>query len=283
MLNARRIASSRSLAISPSLKFSNSFRSAMTPDPFENLRLLLARAREHIDDLNAKGSAFAETKPYAIVTELESETGEYVYKVRCTAAAPPSFVMVAADALNNLKSTLDQTVCASALMLRPGGSLGGICFPFGDTEDHFHAAERIGCKKIAPEIKSIIRGFKPYKGGNDPLWVMNSLSKANRHRMLQLVVLAAANAIGVNYMVLKGPAKIMSPIWDTSKHEMIFARTSEPNLQYDLQFVFHIVFGDVDVVRNQPAVPILRDFAQIVEGVLVAIEAETRRILAFGS
>ncbi len=252
----------------------------MNNDPFDSPKLLLNHAREHIENLNARGQAFVESKPYAEVCELDGDTEEYVYSIRLTTPAPAAFALVAADALNNLKSVLDQTVCGSVILLDPKRSLGGVCFPFGNSADHFKAAQREGCKKVAPEIVTVISGFHPYKGGNDPLWLMNSLSKMNRHRILQPVIFAGENRIAVNTMVITGPAKIMAPVWDRSKNELIFARTGQPNLKYDLQFSLHIAFGDVDIVAGQPAIPILRGFADIVERIVAAIEGETRRVLA---
>ena len=190
----------------------------MAQDPFGSPKLLLSNARKHIDNLNAAGNAFAETKPYASVCELDAETGEYVYKIRVTAPMPGNFALLAADALSNLKSVLDQALCASVAILRPSASLDGISFPFGRSKPQFDAAEKVGCKKVASEIVTLIRSFQPYETGNAPLWLMNFLTKTNRHRMLQPVLLMGENMIRARLFSESGQLTFMAPDWDRSKH-----------------------------------------------------------------
>jgi hypothetical protein len=251
----------------------------MEQDYFRSARLLVGRAKEHIEGLNESGKAFADSQPYAVSCDFDSEAGEYVYTVRIVQAMPDSFALDTADALNNMKSALDQAVCASVSAIFPARTLDGVCFPFADIQVHFDGAVRRGCKKVASDIVTLLRGFQPYKGGNDLLWLMNQLSKMNRHRVLQPVELSGKHSFSINRMIINGATKVMAPLWDHARKELIFARAAQPNLEYDLNFIFHISFGDVEIVRAQPAVPILRRFADEVDRIVLAIEAETQRVV----
>ncbi len=69
------------------------------------------------------------------------------------------------------------------------------------------------------------------------------------------------------------------PRWNRSKHEIIFAITdSEKPTRYKLQFGMEVAFDEIDIVKGKPVVPVLYDLSSIVDSILVATEAEARRI-----
>ena len=86
-------------------------------DPFESPKLLIGRALEHAHDLNNRGRAFFERKPYAEFVDVHRDSGEQTHKLRLTESLPASFATIAADAVNNLRSALDHAVVASASLV----------------------------------------------------------------------------------------------------------------------------------------------------------------------
>lgn len=253
----------------------------MEDDPFYSPKLLLDRARKNIERLNESGKSFAESTPYAVSCDFDPNLGKYVYKIGINKPTPPEFSMDTAEILSGLKSALDHSLCASVSVLSPAKQLSGISFPFADIEGHFDGAVRKGCGKLAPEITAFVRTLKPYKGGDDALWLMNRLSGINRHRIIQPVALSGENAFAINYLhIPTGGVDIPCPEWDATKNQLIFAYACRRDLQYDLNFAFHISFGKVDMVAGQPVVPVLRYFLGEVERIVMGIEAETNRLLA---
>ena len=275
VLRARRIASSRLRAISSSEKSLSSGCLDITQNQFDGPRLLIERAREHLGDLKRRGQAFADSKPYARFCDFDSEAGEYVHGVRVTAETPMDFTLVVADVLNNLKSALDQAVCASVSVLTPDKSLDGVCFPFGNSVAHYESARKLGRQKVSPEVVTVIDMTQPYKGGNNLLWGMNAISKMNRHRMVQPVLFAAESGFGIRTAIFPPGTSIMVPVWDSSKNELIFFRTKSASLQYDLDVAFYIAFGDVEIMGGKPAIPALHGFSHMVEDIVGSIEAQT--------
>jgi len=49
-------------------------------DPFDSPREVLARARDHISDLEARIKAFFDRKPYARVVDFDRDTGQDVQR-----------------------------------------------------------------------------------------------------------------------------------------------------------------------------------------------------------
>ena len=129
----------------------------------------------------------------------------------------------------------------------------------------------------------MFRSFNPYKGGNDLVWALNRLCNTSKHRLLTPVGIASGG-ISVKHMTLSsGPTgsgvAIPAPVWDGEKNEMVFARVGVGSkLDYNLNFRFFVAFGDVEPVRGEPAVPILSTTATEIERIVLAIEAETRRL-----
>lgn len=249
-------------------------------DPFESPKILLERAEENVRELQTRAKAFFDGKPYTDVVELDPETGEDIYKLRFTAKIPKGLNAVAADALNNLRATLDQAICTSASLLVPGVNLNGMGFPFAATEAAMEDAIRSKCKNVPPEIVALVRSLKPYKGGNDLLWALSKLSATNRHRTLITDVGASTDSMYVHQMTFSGPGSIPAPIWDRANHELAVARiTHGAKLQYDVEFSFFVAFGDVEVVGGQPTLPILGQMGTHVVKALNAIRFETLSLL----
>jgi hypothetical protein len=141
-----------------------------------------------------------------------------------------------------------------------------------------------GCKDLPAEIRDLLKGFNPYKGGNDTLWAMNELCNAPKHKMLYPVVIAGGGVglgVGDGGVAVIGHLEIAAKKWDSEKNEMEVARFPEGGLQGNpkLDIGFSITLDDVDkVIRGQNPVAVLRTMVGEVERILAATEREYRRI-----
>jgi hypothetical protein len=78
--------------------------------------------------------------------------------------------------------------------------------------------------------------------------------------------------------VMKGPAELMMK-WEAENHRLVFARIGpEGEFKYDVNITFHVAFDEINGVQGGPAVGILDAVAGEVARVLVAAEAECRRL-----
>jgi hypothetical protein len=69
------------------------------------------------------------------------------------------------------------------------------------------------------------------------------------------------------------------PRWDSSKSEMVMARApvgAKFTMNYD--YSFFIAFGDIELIDSQPVLAVLNEFVNVVQGVVVDIETETKRL-----
>ena len=89
----------------------------------------------------------------------------------------------------------------------------------------------------------------------------------------------AAAGVQINYMAMSGSGAIPVPVWNSERNEIVFATTGlDTKFQYDLNISFFVAFGDVDEIGGEPAIPLLNAIASEVNRIVLAVEAEAKRI-----
>jgi hypothetical protein len=247
------------------------------PDPFESSRRKLARADKHFGDLHRELQAFMYGNPYERVAEPHPEkAGHVLEKIRMTKPIPDSIADLTADIAVTLRSALDNA--GYSLAVAGGVATPRYCaFPFAGSVDKM--ASGLGRAKDIPEIiYPLFCGFQPYKGGNDLLWALNEVANTDKHKMM-IPVGQALRPYGTN---IHGTGFFSMPqphVWDRTKNEMVLVELGPgATFHYDFQFTFHIAFHDIDIIDGQPVLGILHQFGSVVQRVLMAIEAESRRL-----
>lgn len=173
----------------------------------------LNRAKAQIDTLEESIQGWLQGNAYALVEELEPETGEYVLKAKITEPPSDQWPLIVGETVHNLRSALDHIAYSMAFdgykAQHPGGSgipanhQRRIMFPIvaasNDarlTVEQFYAQVAVGQLRYVPgPAAASIEGLQPYKrsAGNptgDPLWVINELDVLDKHRKLATVAIA---------------------------------------------------------------------------------------------
>lgn len=248
------------------------------PDPFASPKRRLARAKQHIDAIKRGAEAFFADKPTAHVIERDPVTGFDIHKLRLVKSLPDEITDLIYEALQALRDTLDHTVYPVAIAChatRPDL----IHFPIGNDVADFENLMRGRVKDFPPDILTLLRGFKPYKGGNgDPIWALNKIRRQGTHRLIVPMGFATPG-IAVQHMEISGNVAIPGPRWDSINNEIVIARAGPGSrLHYNLNVGFFIAFGEVEGVAGQSAIPVLDAMAAEVGRIVLAIETESRRI-----
>ena len=160
----------------------------MGQNHFYNPRLLLADGRDETYRLNIAVRDFLDRTARFHVPRFDLEKRVYVHKVQFEDALPPYFAVSVRKIVSPLRSALDHAVNASKASL--GSAKLNAAFPFGDTPAEFERDVIRKCRSVAPEIITVVRGFRPYKGGNNDLWALNKLRNVKEHRLLVAPALA---------------------------------------------------------------------------------------------
>jgi hypothetical protein len=229
--------------------------------------------------LSSKGRPFFKRAPYARVVEPDPNGVNQLHKIRLTRQIPAKMTSVAVEAIENLRSALDQAGYITAVrsgLVEPKGAY----FPIADSAAQLETdvIGRRRCKDLPPDILTLFRSFKPYKGGNEPIWALNRLCNHSKHRILSAAMHCDHfRSIAPTY--LSGNAAIPMPAWDHEKNEMIFGAVSPGgDFKYDFEFSFYLTFSEVPELVGIPALPMLDATIHEVDGILAATEKEARRL-----
>jgi hypothetical protein len=255
----------------------------MGVDPFQSPKRRLGRAKQHVRALDTGLQRFYKKQPYVRVIETHTDGMSQALKIKLRRQIPDRYTDIAYEALEALRSALDQTAYAAAVCCnhtRPDL----VHFPVTDDPAQFENTVRGRCKDLPPEIVTLFRSFHAYPGGNDLLVALNRIRRQGFHRILEPVGSGFLAATGVQGTIKAGPIAeyptyVPNMVWDSEKDEMIYGVVGPGGeFKYEIQFTFTVTFGEVEGLAGAPVVPALRELVRLVEGIILATESEARRI-----
>jgi hypothetical protein len=222
-------------------------------------------------------SAFLQINPCKIFVEPDLEKPEHrICKLRLIAQLPATLSEMAGDIVDNLRASLDHAMYGVAVASGCKKPLNAY-FPFSRTAANFEANLKGRCADVPQQIYPLLRSYQPYKGGSKPLWALNEVCVANKHKLL-IPIGAAAFSAGMNVHGTRFTIPY-TPVWDRGKNEMILA-TLGPGAEFKghVDTGVYVAFGEIDSLDGRPAIEALDFFVRMVETILREIEAETRRL-----
>jgi hypothetical protein len=174
-------------------------------------RLKLNRAREHLGTLQDKITTWkgADPKPYEVVTHLQPEKLERVWRIRIRKFPPDEWSVLVGDFLLNARSALDHM---AFLLAEAGDSAKAaqdrdkISFPICDRPSQWPEPNSPKVRAIESRARTEIERAQPYSaiapGVTDdnarirlartqPLWILSQLNNADKHRSVRATFLSA--------------------------------------------------------------------------------------------
>src|SRR6266436_429511 len=107
--------------------------------PFESSKRKLARAKEHIANLEREIDLFLQSNPYKRAFEPNPERfGEFTCKIKLTQPLPPLLDEIVGDAVTNLRAPLDHIMFAFALAGGVNDPRNAYC-PFSGSAANFES------------------------------------------------------------------------------------------------------------------------------------------------
>lgn len=260
------------------------------PTVAERLRhvtLKVERAKEHVADLEGHLRTFMDSNPYKVGTKHHPETRKLIYYLTSVQPTPEGLPLISGDVIQNLMSALDhlayQLVCSDTGDKPPNPDW--IYFPIRDTFDIYEAKKRGKMQGACEDTFSAIDALKPYKGGNDALWMLFGLNKIEKHRLLLTVGSQAAGMnVGRDLMRRFRGTAFANPAFAFN----IFIRPSDPSFPLKdglelfigavdeepdphQQFRFEVALNEPGICEGQPLLETLHQATALVEGIVTAL------------
>ncbi len=246
---------------------------------------MLGWAQRRIDDLEKEIDRFSNARPWTFVRERDDDGVIDALKVKFSSRLSNDIPHIIFDAVNHLRSALDQTAHAIAVRHTGKARPKHAKFPFGQTEQEMVNDANGRCKDLPTEVTSIFRSFKPYKSGNVVLWALNELANTPKHKTIYPVSLSGLSTLirpnGLKIEMRPNERfELFPPRWDADKYELILGYVpSRISFPEDLEVTFTVALDEVDeVIRGPNPAAVLRRMAEEVKAVLDAAEQTCRCI-----
>jgi hypothetical protein len=251
--------------------------SAEEDDPFFSAKLRIARATDHLNDLEAQIDKFFAGTPYTSLVELDPDGIHAIHKIHILHRFPLVWYILATEIVEHLRASLDHATFAT----RTQPTTNYAAFPFGKTPDDLDNSVRGRSKDVPPEIQALLRSFNAYQGGNDPLYILNELSNASKHGLVTLVAGAAHSGeiVGTAEGIARGIQFLEPLTWDSKKNEIPYARTKRgDHFEHKGTIRVYVALKHPDGVGPIAVTAVLDTMVRECERVVLAIEAESKRI-----
>jgi hypothetical protein len=259
-------------------------------DRLKHVTLKVKRAKEHLAALERELRTFLDRGPYKVGAKQHPETRKLIYYVVSAELVPDCLPLIAGDLIQNLMSALDhlayQIVCNDTADNPPNPSR--IYFPIADDAAKYEARKRERIEGARQQTFDAFDAIKPYKGGNDLLWVLYRLNNIEKHRLL-LTVGAQTGGINLGQLmaghlagtfppeavaafesmsVFINPADKGFPL--TAGFELYIGAVDEkPNPGQ--QFRFNVALSEPGIIDGKPLLETINQFITLVEDIVNAL------------
>jgi hypothetical protein len=266
--------------------------------PLENIRAKIQRAEKHIRDLERARRRFLRTSPYKVVPYFHIEHGFTVFVLEVCPEIPPCIALIAGDAAHNLRSALDHI--AHELFFRhpkTGTTTKSerVQFPIFDTPEAYEGAklgtEPRGLFRLGESIKDTLDRVKPYRGGDDRLWILHKLDIFDKHHALPTssmvvsdfgfevdttsveaafkgLIRLPSGAIPKRTVYFPAPKPFQAP----KQGAILFSVAGDYETNKRVNFTFDITLGEPEPAANKPILGTLCDLAKVVEDTAASFE-----------
>jgi hypothetical protein len=184
----------------------------------ETSRRKVALAKAQIAELKQESDVFWQTNQREVIVEADPEhSDEEIHKLKFTAPIPARFTDLTADAVHNLRSSLDSAVYSMAVATgkaRPKYA----AFPFVRSAAAFESHMKTRCKYIPEGLYYLFSAYQPYRGGDSALWELNEISLTDKPKLLRI---GLVGHLGWGAGGDPAPIIIEAP-WDRLKNEFKF-------------------------------------------------------------
>lgn len=241
--------------------------------------MLIQEAREGISRLEERIEAFLRSEKRSGGVERDPKTGDQLLYIQFESDIPPKISLDVRAVTRDLRDALDHAVYASAVAVS-GGEPKRTKFLAADTPEGIQGDIRRGrCNDVHPDIVGFMEREGAHQAGNRTIWALNQFRNDNTHKA---VTLSAIESSGFGIGNGSGSFKMISTMseWRSTIRRLYFARCSaDSKFNFQIDPMVEIRMHKSLRLSQEAAVPALGKIADEVKRIVMAIEAETVRIL----
>jgi hypothetical protein len=252
--------------------------------PFESSQVLLQETEARIANFERNTAAFLEGCGYTIVRRVDNKAAQQVFSYNFSRRIPPTLRAVASGIVADIKHALDQATC-DAILLTRGIDVKSVHFPIGKTRPDFENETKRRLAKAHHELFEFVMALQVHDANDPAFYQFLRLAGGAKHtRLLRVGLSAEGNILHVTpdkALYIPGPATFGSLAWNEARNELDFLRINvREHYEADFSPVLHLQLDKGEPPLDGPAVAIFREMASKAQRIIMALEAEARRIAA---
>jgi hypothetical protein len=217
------------------------------------IQLKVERAIKHIDELAVACKQFIDATPFTLGRVIDPHTGYYNFTVNDLKSPPPQIGLMAGDVIHNLRSALDHL--AYQLVIVNGNTPSRhTCFPIFDDPAKLSTMDQRKVSGMSPAAIAAITAARPYRGGNEPLWIVHELDIADKHHAL-LTTLVSVTQLSIEMNVglrnFKAPPFAAPNFQEPLKNGDVFF-ICKPGVEDKTKIDFDVALCEPEIIRGKP-------------------------------
>lgn len=230
-------------------------------------------ARNHLPDIEVALARFFESQPCEFFNETSPDKSEVHVKLKLTKPIPREISHLVGDTIHNLRASLDYAACDLA-ELSGEKNIDNVYFPFGKTKEAFEANAKEKLKKLSKEASAHICALKPYRRGNEALWLVHYLDLSDKHRRLTPIGMTGSTSAHIEHMTLGGMS-FAAPKWESLATGMRVATIQSDTLWTGkISAQTTVAFGEIQSIAQAPIEPLVQQLVHECESVIASIETK---------
>lgn len=243
------------------------------------IRFKIERAKEHITYLNSAINDFFNSKPYQVNTKRDTN-GRLIYYLSSVKPTPTRFAIIAGDAIQNLRSTLDH-LAWQLFLVGTGGTTNEdqIYFPIAGDATKYNSKLRGLSSCVRRDAITMLNTIQPYNGGTDhKLWILHKLNNIDKHRLLvtvgsvyqsfnvgkHITSLMQTNEFGIPIPKMDLYLKPKDNLFPLKTGDELFIDAVNAQENKELDFRFNIALNEPGVIEGATLLELLNEFSDIV-------------------
>jgi hypothetical protein len=266
--------------------------SMVPPSSKAQITLKIKRAKDHVADLDREIRRFLESNPYKVATKRDPATRKLIYYVSSVQCTPDRLPLIAGDAVQNLMSALDHLAYQLVLSDTNGSppNPSWIYFPIADDAAKYEAKKQGKMQGADQKTFDAIDALKPYKGGNDLLWILYRLNNIEKHRLLitvgsmyQSMDIGADMSQrmrkafpGIQFPTMSAFFGVKDGLFPLKDGDVLFIGAPDDEVNKDMKFAFNIALNEPGIIEGKPLLETLHQLTALVEGIVTALESRLR-------
>lgn len=243
------------------------------------IRLKIKRAIQHVEEFQTELGRFDSTHPYVISSKRDPNTRQLIYYVSEAKPLVPELVLLAGEVISDFRTALEYAAFELAGCPSGKGSQN-VGFPIFESAEKYKAGLAAKVQGMPQAAIDLIDSAKPYKGGNDPLWILHELNNRSKHRFL----LTAASALqdfnlGKHVWANRLPESFMHGVPDFYVRPVdnifpvkegceLFRDAPDAKENKNVEFRFVISFNEPGVCEGEPIIETINTIGLVVVGLI---------------